>query len=209
MIPMAFFLATAANDFFGGTVFDLGDTVSYALASSTTPFTGVRVSLSLAGPQVTLGSGSDTFVSIENLIGSNFGDVLSGNAGNNVLDGGAGQDKLTGGAGRDVFVFTAATDSPNSLPDVITDFNRLLGDRIDVSAIDANTSLAGNQAFTWVGLVSPFGLIAQGNLGYQVSGSDLILLGNTGTGPVAFSPDFRVLLQGSAPSGITALDVTL
>ncbi len=55
------------------------DTVSYAFASA-----GVTVSLASAGAQATGGSGSDTLISIENLIGSGFNDSLTGNAGNNV-----------------------------------------------------------------------------------------------------------------------------
>lgn len=62
------------------------DTVSYILA------TAVNVSLSIVGPQNTGGSGVDTLISIENIIGSNFNDTLQGNSGNNILDGGLGID---------------------------------------------------------------------------------------------------------------------
>jgi Ca2+-binding RTX toxin-like protein len=62
------------------------DTVSYALS------TAVNVSLSIAGPQSTGGSGIDTLISIENITGSNFDDTLQGDAGNNVLNGGLGSD---------------------------------------------------------------------------------------------------------------------
>jgi serralysin len=56
------------------------------------PAAGVTVSLATAGAQATGGSGSDTLISIENLIGSGFNDSLTGNTANNVLDGGAGSD---------------------------------------------------------------------------------------------------------------------
>ena len=56
------------------------DVVSYILAT-----TGVKVSLATTTSQVTLGAGSDTLVSIENLTGSSFNDTLTGNSGNNVL----------------------------------------------------------------------------------------------------------------------------
>jgi len=46
--------------------------------------------------------GTDNLSSIENLSGSNFDDVLIGNASDNTLDGNAGADTLRGGAGVDV-----------------------------------------------------------------------------------------------------------
>lgn len=48
---------------------------------------------------------SDTFISIENLRGSSYADVLTGSSAANVLDGGLGNDVLTGGAGADTFRF--------------------------------------------------------------------------------------------------------
>jgi Ca2+-binding RTX toxin-like protein len=60
----------------------------------------VVVSLQLQGmPQDTLGAGIDTLVSIENLEGSAFADMLTGNDGNNFLKGGGGDDILEGGRG--------------------------------------------------------------------------------------------------------------
>ncbi|MBK8577225.1 MAG: M10 family metallopeptidase C-terminal domain-containing protein, partial [Candidatus Accumulibacter sp.] len=82
------------------------DTVSYAFATA-----GVTVSLATAGAQATGGSGSDTLISIENLIGSGFNDSLTGNAANNVLDGGAGSDFLNGATGADTMLGGDGTDS--------------------------------------------------------------------------------------------------
>ncbi len=45
--------------------------------------------------------GSDTLVSVENVIGSSLGDSLSGDAGDNVLAGGGGSDLLSGRGGDD------------------------------------------------------------------------------------------------------------
>jgi Ca2+-binding RTX toxin-like protein len=82
------------------------DTVSYAFASA-----GVTLSLTTAGAQATGGSGSDTLISIENLIGSGFNDSLIGNTANNVLDGGAGSDFLNGATGADNMLGGDGTDS--------------------------------------------------------------------------------------------------
>ncbi|MEF8721301.1 MAG: DUF4347 domain-containing protein [Candidatus Accumulibacter delftensis] len=75
------------------------DTASYITAMS-----GVSVSLAIAGAQATGGSGSDTLISIENLIGSNFNDKLTGNSGANRLEGYAGNDTLDGGTGNDTML---------------------------------------------------------------------------------------------------------
>ena len=59
----------------------------------------------------------DTFTNFENIEGSNFNDVIIGNAGNNILNGLGGDDILTGGLGKDTFVFTADFGH-----DTVTDF---------------------------------------------------------------------------------------
>ena len=99
------------------------------------------------------GAGNDTLngdAGNDYLGGGEGNDVLNGGDGNDVLVGGAGQDILTGGAGGDAFFFTALTDSTSAAPDKITDFSWADGDYIDLSRIDANTSLAGDQAFSFV-----------------------------------------------------------
>lgn len=73
-------------------------------------------------------------------------DVFYGVEGDDLIQGGGGRDTMSGGSGADVFVFAARTDSSVAAPDLITDFARG-EDLIDLSAIDANTAVAGNQAF--------------------------------------------------------------
>jgi Ca2+-binding RTX toxin-like protein len=75
------------------------DTVDYSDALS-----GVTVNLNLSVTQNTGGGGLDRLAFVENVVGTEFGDVLTGNAGNNVLDGGYGSDTFVGGAGDDTFV---------------------------------------------------------------------------------------------------------
>jgi Ca2+-binding RTX toxin-like protein len=77
--------------------------------------------------------------------------------------GGAGTDTLTGGAGADRFLWGWA-----SRGDVITDFAQDQGDRIDLRAIDANTTRAGNQAFDFIGAAAFTG--HRGDLRAVVSG---------------------------------------
>ncbi|MEI6643847.1 MAG: calcium-binding protein [Novosphingobium sp.] len=83
----------------GNDVIDGGtglDTASYSASSGR-----VFVTLGLAGPQNTRGGGTDTFVSIENLTGSNFNDRLNGDTGANEIRGGGGADIINGGVGND------------------------------------------------------------------------------------------------------------
>jgi Ca2+-binding RTX toxin-like protein/alpha-tubulin suppressor-like RCC1 family protein len=74
------------------------DTVSYHYGVSGS---GVSVSLAIATPQATGGSGSDTLIAIENLTGSAYTDTLAGDGGANVLNGAQGDDSLDGGSGND------------------------------------------------------------------------------------------------------------
>lgn len=95
------------------------------------------------------GGGNDT------LHGNGMTDTLSGGDGDDKLTGGAGADKLTGGAGKDKFAYTNKTDSNvGSGIDKILDF--LKGeDKIDLSKMDAKTTVYGNDAFSWKGMSQP------------------------------------------------------
>ncbi len=82
-------------------------------------------------------------------------DNVQGGLGDDFVYGGAGTDTLAGGAGADTFVF-ADGDLTNSAAttDTIVDFKTAQGDILDLSAIDANTGLGGNQGFSVVGSFS-------------------------------------------------------
>lgn len=84
------------------------------------------------------------------LSGGRGGDTLSGGAGNDRLVGGTAADRLYGGAGRDVFDWNALAESRSGSRDTVGDFQRG-ADKLDLSGIDARTTLSGNQAFRFVG----------------------------------------------------------
>jgi subtilisin family serine protease len=91
----------------------------------------------------------------DTLWGLTGNDSLDGGAGDDLLIGGAGRDVMTGGLGADLFRFTVTSDSAvGTTRDQISAFNQAEGDRIDLAMIDANTRLAGNQAFNFVGSAS-------------------------------------------------------
>jgi Ca2+-binding RTX toxin-like protein len=101
------------------------------------------------------------------LVGNGAGNTLSGLAGVDTIDGGGGNDTLvgglsndllTGGAGADTFVVLAESVYSSKAPggrtleiDQVYDLKASEGDRLDLSAIDANAALAGDQAFSLVG----------------------------------------------------------
>jgi serralysin len=87
----------------------------------------------------------------DSLKGFGGADTLLGGNGDDQIYGMGGTDVLTGGAGADAFHFGALADSTLAAPDQITDFFENGGDRINLSQFDANTLVAGNQAFTWIG----------------------------------------------------------
>jgi Ca2+-binding RTX toxin-like protein len=100
------------------------------------------------------GGGSDTLRGgngADQLVGGAGNDGLNAGAGNDRLYGGSGADKLNGGSGADLFIFKKISESTMSTRDMIYDFSRAGGDKIDLSTIDASTRSTGNQAFTFIG----------------------------------------------------------
>jgi serralysin len=146
-----------ADRLFGG---DRLDTASYEHAAG-----GVTADLSNASNNTGAAAG-DTYMSIENLLGSGFDDQLVGDSLNNVLtggggddilrgndgkdeligglgadslNGGVGKDRLTGGLGADLYVWGAvALLIANA--DAITDYTFAEGDKIDLQGLVPDTS---------------------------------------------------------------------
>ncbi len=150
-----------ADTFTGGVGIDTAD-------YSTSPG-GVNVDLSTAS-----GSGSDaqgdTLSTIENVTGSAFSDVITGDTGNNVLVGGAGNDTLNGGDGDDMLIggaggdtiipgdgdedriiYNSVLDAPAGPSPESINYKSSGAFLIDLSAIDANSNTVGsNETFAWV-----------------------------------------------------------
>jgi Ca2+-binding RTX toxin-like protein len=97
------------------------------------------------------GTETDTLTGIEGAIAAGGADRFWGDAQGNWFQGGGGKDTFTGGGGRDLYDYNLTSASPTgSGRDVITDFVHLQDD-IALMGIDADTTVAGNQAFRWVG----------------------------------------------------------
>jgi serralysin len=94
----------------------------------------------------------------DSLNGGLGSDRLNGGDGVDRLAGGDGVDFFAGGAGNDIFIgeinaTTVSSKAGNISLDVILDFAK--GDILDLSGIDANTGVAGDQAFTLVNSANP------------------------------------------------------
>ncbi|MBB5221254.1 Ca2+-binding RTX toxin-like protein [Amaricoccus macauensis] len=144
------------------------------------------------------------------LAGGNSADVLGGGSGNDTLLGGGGADTLTGaggadrmvgGAGADVFRFAVASDAAGDriigAAGVVAFAGAGVagGDRVDVSAIDADTAAAGQQHFS-------FGTTrGVGDLWAMDVGDVTHIRGNTTGGG---GPEFDLAIHDGA--GVTASD---
>ncbi|HYC73495.1 hypothetical protein [Brevundimonas sp.] len=194
------------------------DMVSYWAATG-----GVTVNLGQQGVAQNTGEGLDTLISIENIEGSAFDDVLTGddNA-NQIYEGAGGNDLLAGGGGADVitinrgahpdsFAFVTVSADGGIGDDIVTlNAFHLDGGRITMNGGDGNDVLSvdglnlgsleilmnggsGADAITVVGGVST--VIHAGD------GDDVITLDARGRSSVFLGAGAdRIVLTGSPPS---------
>ncbi len=114
----------------------LGDTLVYSDAAS-----GVTIDLSITSAQNTIGAGIDTVVNFENLMGSDFADTMSGDAGANFMYGGLGNDTISGGDGNDFIRGEGGAD---------TIYGGAGMDRIESNA-DEDDVVYGGDGDDWIG----------------------------------------------------------
>lgn len=154
-------------------------------------------------------SGPDTLdggLGDDKIQGRDGNDTLFGGDGVDILTGGNGQDELNGGAGDDTFIYTSVFESEAGgiKSDFITDFSNVVGnfDKINLSKIDANPVLGGDQKFDWIGTASFSG--AAGELRWEDStdpGTPDMLQADTNGDGIA---NMEILL----PFGLTNLTAT-
>jgi serralysin len=205
-----FILTTFRSDYFGGagddTFFSEGerntisggagvDTVSYRTRGENSVNGATAVTINLQTQRVETGPIAVEFLSsIENAEGSVKDDVIIGSTRANSLTGGGGLDALQGGAGADRFIYTRVSDAAafSDVAEEIVDFSRSEGDRIDLRRIDADASVAGNQAFVFRGQSAFSG--DQHQLRFAANGPNQVVIQGDRTGDGI--ADFQILLDG-------------
>jgi serralysin len=192
----------------GGDILDGGagiDTVSYDTSFAST----LRVDLLVRNTNTGAAAG-DLYISIENLDGSSFNDLLFGDNLNNVIRGSSypalvsgndkldgrggsdtlngfdGKDTLTGGLGADYFVFSNKIGSTNI--DTITDF------KVEDTIRLENTGVGLFNKLTSVGALSTAFFKANAT-GVATDANDYIVY-NTTTGALSYD------LNGNAAGGV-------
>jgi Ca2+-binding RTX toxin-like protein len=142
------------------------DTVEY-------DFVGSGVTVNLTTGLASGGGGNDIISNVENIKGSIFNDILTGNNlvnvlnggnGNDILDGGGGNDILNGGLGSDTYIVDAVDD-------VVIETSTLATE-IDTIKSSVNNTLVLN--------VEKLTLTGAGNINGTGNTLDNTIVGNTG-----------------------------
>jgi hypothetical protein len=133
------------------------------------------------------------------IVGGGCDDILIGSQNGDLITGGRGADILAGEGGNDRFIYRNVLESdPNDIPDFIVDF--AIGDIIDVAGIDANSGVAGNQAFTFIDTAAFTG--AAGQLRVEDLGSDNWLVQADVNGDGISDFDLLVFSSDADPIGL-------
>ncbi len=157
------------------------DTISYH-------WSGAYVDVDLTrATQANGDANGDFLVNIENVTGSGNHDRLAGDNFANVITGLGGSDVLSGRGGNDRFVFDTAG---NANGDTVTDFTS--GDQLDFRSMDADSKVAGDQAFIWLDTGAFTGSAGQLRE-YDLNGSHYVAGDITGDGVA----DFTIKMSGS------------
>jgi hypothetical protein len=157
----------------------------------------VAVDLSGAADAARRGGETDALIGVEGAVGSSAADSFVGDGGRNFFHGAAGKDTYRLGGGRDVVDIDRSADSGpgTAARDVVADFTRG-SDLLDLTGIDADTTVAGDQAFRFAGTAA---LSGAGQVGYFTSGGNTIVRGSTDADAAA---ELQVQLNGLVPLSV-------
>jgi Ca2+-binding RTX toxin-like protein len=179
----------------GGTEFDYNLTLSDAIVKPGEALT-VSGTLLMASETMILDASQESD-GLLRLYGGRASDTLKGGAQADLIHGNLGADQLTGNGGADTFRYDSTAESTSASMDQILEF--MPGtDKIDLSRIDANTGMDGNQAFSWIGS-NAFGGFAGQLRAYEQSGTWFVEGDTDGNGSADFV--LALTLQGPTPLG--------
>ncbi len=136
---------------------------------------------------LTNGSGSDTLLNVEHLNGSNFNDVLTGNAAANTLNGRAGEDTLVGGLGNYSYYV-------DNIGDVVTESSVLLTEIDTLNSVITYTLGANIENLVLIGAAA-------------INGADNalnnILTGNASDNLLSCGAGIDILIGGAGKDTLT------
>jgi len=173
------------------------DTVSFE-------FAGSSVSVDLLNNEAT-GEGADIIEGFENVIGSMYADVISGDASNNMIEGGDGDDMISGGAGDDIIIGGAGLDTLDGgagndyfVFNDMTEFGDLISTFESGDAVKLSSMIEGLSGFSgsdWATEGFEFGIHTVTDVGEGVqltgSGPAIYVYANTGndSGTIYYDAD--------------------
>jgi autotransporter-associated beta strand protein len=180
-----------------GMAVQLGSSINFNVNGSSGA-DSIKLALGASG---NIGGGIGTDV----IVGGDLVDAINGGSDIDKIRGGGGADVLTGGSGADVFKYRNASDSGlGAAADIITDF--VSGtDRINLTRIDTNPFLAGDQNFVFVDTVA-FTNNGIAQIRWVDLGADLRIEADINGDGAA---DMHILLQGAGAGVLTAADFVL
>jgi Ca2+-binding RTX toxin-like protein len=179
----------------GGAEFDYNVTLSDAIVKPGETLT-VSGTILAASETMILDASQETD-GLLRLFGGKADDTLKGGGQADLLHGNLGADILAGGGGADTFRYDSTADSNSGSRDQILDFTPG-ADKLDLTRVDANSLVAGDQAFAWIGS-DAFSHTAGELRAFQAGGS-WIFEGDTngdGVGDLVVA----LTLQGATPLG--------
>ncbi|HEU0098061.1 MAG TPA: calcium-binding protein, partial [Allosphingosinicella sp.] len=183
----------------GGTEFDYDIILSDAIVKPGETLT-VSGALLMATETMSFDAGAETD-GILRLFGGRADDILKGGTKADLIHGGLGADMLAGNGGADVFRYQDVAESNSASMDRLLDF--FVGtDKIDLSRIDANPYVAGDQAFAWIGSSAFSG--SAGQLRAYESSGNWIVEGDTDGDGVA-----DLVIQVDGPTPLSAFNFML
>ena len=199
--------AAQANDFAGGVLprghvhFAPGQgqaSVTVPVAADAVPELNEAFTVTLVGPQagVSLGIAAATGVIMnDDFVSTAANEFLSGSAAPDLFLLGGGLDTVLGKGGADVFrVLPAALGPVAQSLIAFEDFNRAIGEVIDLSAIDAVAGTGANNAFAFIGTAAFSGVAGQ--LRWQAEGVVQRVQGDVNGDQIA---DLTLLVRTAGP----------